>query len=428
MDVQNNIIKDKKISPSLRTNFFWTLFGNIIYMGSQWGILVIIAKITKSAMVGQYTLGLAITAPIFMLFNLQLRSVQATDALNKYFFSDYLSLRIITSTIAFAIVIIVAFIWKNTLTAIYTIILIGFSKVIESISDVFYGMFQQKERMDLIAKSMILKGILTILMLGSFIFISKQVFWGIIALILTWSYILIFYDIKNGKLINNINCKIDKKIDILTIKKLILLSLPLGIVMMLLSLNTNIPRYFLERKFGDSVLGIYSAIAYLTIIGNNIITALGQSISSRLSKYYASKDIRKYLKLLFVILSLALILGILGLLISWFFGKKLLTFLYGREYADNSIIFTSLMVVAIFQYIASSLGYGMTAARYFKIQLPLFLFTTICTLFFCRVFIPKYSLYGAVLSQGISSIIQMLLSSIVILNAIKKREGNYYSG
>ena len=45
-------------------------------------------------MVGKYSLALAITAPLFMLTNFQLRAVQATDAQSEYHFGKYLGLRI----------------------------------------------------------------------------------------------------------------------------------------------------------------------------------------------------------------------------------------------------------------------------------------------------------------------------------------------
>src|SRR5262245_13252375 len=70
--------------PSLRTNFLWTLAGNVVYAGCQWGMLIVLAKLGTPAMVGEFSLGLAICAPIFMLSNLNLRGVQATDARGEY--------------------------------------------------------------------------------------------------------------------------------------------------------------------------------------------------------------------------------------------------------------------------------------------------------------------------------------------------------
>src|SRR5687767_8033419 len=67
-------------TPSLRRNFSWTLAGNVIYAACQWGILVVLAKLLAPESVGQFVLGVAVASPVFFLANLQLGSIQATDA------------------------------------------------------------------------------------------------------------------------------------------------------------------------------------------------------------------------------------------------------------------------------------------------------------------------------------------------------------
>src|SRR6516165_2263483 len=87
-------------TSDLRINLLWTLAGNVIYAASQWGMLILLAKLSGPETVGQFALGLAITAPVFMLTNLQLRAVQATDARRDFLAGDYLALRLITTAVA----------------------------------------------------------------------------------------------------------------------------------------------------------------------------------------------------------------------------------------------------------------------------------------------------------------------------------------
>src|SRR5258708_4046458 len=90
---------------TLRTNFLWTLSGNVVYAGCQWGMLVVLAKLSTPQLVGEFALALAITAPIVLGAGLSLRSVQATDAASEYAFGDYLLVRLLT-TIAAGVVIV----------------------------------------------------------------------------------------------------------------------------------------------------------------------------------------------------------------------------------------------------------------------------------------------------------------------------------
>src|SRR5438067_13811448 len=82
----------RQFSRSLRVNFSWTMAGNLVYAASQWGILVVLARMGKPEAVGQFSLGLAITAPIMLFAGLQLRAVQATDARHLFQFADYAGL------------------------------------------------------------------------------------------------------------------------------------------------------------------------------------------------------------------------------------------------------------------------------------------------------------------------------------------------
>src|SRR6266850_6844432 len=85
---------------SLRANVTWTLLGNIAYAACQWGMLVAFAKVGDARMVGEFGLGLAITAPVFMFANLQLASVLATDAAGTTTFRDYVGARVMTTSAA----------------------------------------------------------------------------------------------------------------------------------------------------------------------------------------------------------------------------------------------------------------------------------------------------------------------------------------
>ena len=76
---------------SIQTNFAWSLIGNVGYAGCQWTMLVVIAKLGSAEMVGQFALALALTAPVMMFAQLQLRTLLATDARNEFQFLHYLA-------------------------------------------------------------------------------------------------------------------------------------------------------------------------------------------------------------------------------------------------------------------------------------------------------------------------------------------------
>jgi O-antigen/teichoic acid export membrane protein len=447
----------------LRHNFSWTLVGNTIYAACQWGMLVAITKLGSPEMVGQFTLGLAITAPVMMFTNLHLRTVQVTDAKREFLFGDYLALRIIGTTLATLTIIgIVATAGYQPKTS-FTILWIGVAKVFESISDICYGLIQQNDQMDRIARSMTIKGILSLILVSLGIYVSGSVVWGTIGLAVAWGIVLFCIDLPNTSafLTKKSSRESENSPDIITslqhnsinshqkslsglifrlkqlsthfktirqkphsqlktLTKLAWISLPLGFVMMLISLNLNIPRYFIQTYLGEKALGVFSALSYLMVVGNIVISALAESSSTRLSRYYATAEKHKFTVLLLQLVLIFGVMGLGGILLAWIGGKQILTLIYRPEYAQQQELFLYLMIAGAIGYVSSALGYAITAARYFRVQIPTSIVITVTSALGCLWLIPQMGMKGAALSLIITAAIQFLLNLLVITHALRQ--------
>ncbi len=413
---------------TLRHNFSWTFAGNAIYAACQWGILSVLAKLGSPEMVGQFTLGLAVTAPAIVFSNLQLRSIQATDTRQEYLFGDYLGLRLIATSLAiFSIIGIAARAGYSQETTLVTIG-IGCAKAVESISDVLSGLIQQHERMDRIAISSMIKGPLSLLLLSIGVYLTHSVLWGTLGLVVAGTIVLVGYDFPSGALmfadsVGSVGARwelLKPRWDWTKLSKLVWLALPLGISMMLISLNTNIPRYFIERYLGERELGFFAAIAYLMVAANMVVGALGQSATPRLAKYYAAGNMRGFATLLLKLVGIALMIGVVGILVVTIAGEQILTVLYRSEYAQPQYldVFLLVMVTTAVANVSSFLGYAMTAMRYFSVQIPLFIAVTGGSACACFWLIPDLGLRGAAIALLIGAIVQVTFSLGVILHGI----------
>ena len=419
----------------LRTNFLWMLAGNVVYAACQWGILVVLAKLGTSEMVGQFALGLAVCAPVIIFANLQLRNIQATDAACEYTAGDYLGLRLSTTAVALLIIVAITFVANYRWQTMLVIWGVALAKAVEAISDAFYGLLQRRENFPRMAKSMIIKGIISLAALAVGVSLSGNVFWGVLALAMVWAGVLVGYDLPGAARMLGSSllekpsstfgipgpdqlAQIRPHWNKTTQKALIKLTLPLGFVASLVSLNLNLPRYFLERHFGEHQLGIYTAVTYLMMIGWTMVSALGQAASPKLAVYYAAGRSREYRGLLLQLISVAIVAGLLGIVTARLAGHQILSLLYKPEYADAANVFFWIMVASGISYISSALTYGMMAARYIFIQVPLFILVSITTVIGCLLLIPSYGMLGAAWAVVISSVVQVVASLSVVLHSI----------
>jgi O-antigen/teichoic acid export membrane protein len=404
---------------TLRVNFLWTLAGNVVYAACQWGILVALAKLGTPQMVGECALALAVTAPILIGAGLSLRSVQATDALREYKFHDYFSLRLLT-TVA-ALLAVAGVVWSSGYGthAAAVILIVGIAKGVESISDIVHGLWQQHERMDLIAGSLVLKGVLSLGVVALAVYFTGDLRVGACGLVFVWALILLSYDARWAANVSGLARPLRLRWRPRTLGALAWLALPAGVVMALVSFNVNVPRYFIEYHLGTAQLGIFAAMAYPMVAGATVIGALGQSATPRLSQYYASGERRAFLSLLLKLVGLASAVGLVAVLVIALAGRPILLLLYRPEYAEHVTAFLLLATATALGYVASILGYAMTAARYFRAQLPVFMLTTAVTAAACALLVPRQQLPGAALAMSLATLCQGAVSAAVIVHALK---------
>jgi O-antigen/teichoic acid export membrane protein len=406
-------------TPPLRVTFAWALAGNVIYAGCQWGMISVLAKLGSTTAVGQFALALAITAPIFMLTNLALRSVEATDARSEFGFGQYFTLRITSTSLAFVTILAIVTLLRYDRKVSAVIVLIGLAKAVESFSDVIAGLLQKRERLDQVAISMMLKGGFSIVAFGATFYYLRSVEAACVALIVAWLSVFLAYDLRLARNLVRPNSRFIE-LSIKRLSQLAKLSLPLGIVAALSSFNFNIPRYVLQHYRGASELGIFSALGYVTVAMTLLVNALAQSAIVRLSRNFATGHLADYSRLLLRMAALCIVATVVAVMACRLFGSMALRILYGREYAAHVGLLQLFVAIAGVTAVAAVLGCGMTAARRFRAQLPVLTATVlVCAIGAIRL-TPKLGAVGAALAMLISATVQVAGSYWVVRKAISQ--------
>jgi len=407
------------VAPPLRVSFSWTLAGNVVYAATQFGMLSVLAKLGSPSTVGQYALGLAITAPVFMLTNLQLRGVQATDAHDQYKFADYFTLRCLCTLVGLSLIAgIVALSHYDTVTKL-VVILIALAKAIETFSDLIAAHLQKYERLDQVAAALMLRGLASVGMFALAFWLTHSLVISVIALAVTWLAVICLYDFR--VLLPILQNQVFFRYSYSVLRRLAWLSLPLGIVMALNSLSTNIPRYILEHKLGTAELGIFASLAYLVTAMGLISVALGQSACTRMSRLLADGNISDFTRVLRKLMTMSVLLGATGVLLASTLGKPVLTLVYRPEYADHLNLLVVMVIDASVTSMCVFLGFGMTAARCFRSQIPIMVANVVATIVLTYVLLPHFGMLGGGFALLLSSTVQASGSYFVLNRALRMR-------
>jgi O-antigen/teichoic acid export membrane protein len=381
-------------------------------------MLSVLAKLGSPSIVGQFALGLAITAPVYMLTSLQLRSVQATDARAEFAFSHYFTVTAVSTILGWIAIaaLVVAMRYDTTTAAV--IVLVSSAKAVESMSTVVAGLLQKHERLDRVAVSLIMRGVISVLVFGVMFAVSRSLCLALAGMVIVWSCVLLAYDLTWASLLAGPRITFFKW-NWPAIRRLFILSLPLGIVMTLASLNVNGPRYFLQYYLGPAELGIFASLGYALVAIGLIVNALGQSASTRLSLMYAAAETRNFSRLIIKLISFGFLIIVLGVPLSLLIGRPILTVLYNAEYGQHTGLLAIMVAASGVSTMGSFCGYGVTAARQFRQQLPLVVCSTLSGLITSFVLIPRMGLVGAAVAVLVSAVVILIGYGLVLKQALK---------
>jgi O-antigen/teichoic acid export membrane protein len=394
----------------------------------QWAVIITLAKGGDPTSVGAFTLATAITSPIVLFTNLQLKALQASDAQSDFQFPDYVSLRVATSSIAFLLIGAFALLAGYTRYVAGVIVVVGAAKCIESFSDVLYGLFQKHERFDRISTSLIIRSLTSLVAVVVVMAATGSVLLVCLAVAIMWFLALVIYDVDRAKRLLASHLDLNRYASIREwvpfvkprMRALAKLAFPMGIVMLLIALNLNIPRLVIERDLGIRQLGYFGAMAYPVFAGSLAVFALGEATIPRLSREFLSAP-RQFVRLWCRLLLTASLIGVAGVVIVAIWGSDLLRVLYGPGYEQYATAFTWLVIGAGFSYVGSANSYALTAARRLKIQVPLFAIVTAATLVGALVLVPRNGLVGAGQVTVITGLIHAALAGVALAIAVVRQ-------
>lgn len=409
------------MSNLLFKNFSWNFSGSLIYAMSQWFLLIIITKIGSPYYAGIYSLGLAFSAPLIMFINLNFRALQSTDLSLIYGFRSFKSARLI-GIISFSILfLLIVFFSDYEFEIVIVLILIALNKIVESYSDLYYGLFQFNERLDLVSISTIIRGVIGTAFFGIGYYFFGKIEIALIFMLFIWILNLVVFDLKNSKqfLSTNPEPNVAGRV-----KNLIKIGLPLGIVSFIASLSVNIPRLAIESYMTIEDLGYFASVFYMVLIIGKFMTSLANAILPRMARLYQNGNKIAFIKILVSISVFLIVFSIIIIIISTFWGSEILQIAYGSEYAPYESLLVFIMIYGLFEYLGFVFEVALNAMKYYKFRLMVEITATSIMIITSIYFIPEMGLMGAAVSLIIFSVFKLLMLSFLFAKTFFMSKGS----
>src|SRR5260370_41143707 len=137
------------------------------------------------------------------------------------------------------------------------------------------------------------RALLSVLGLAVMTYVTRNLLSGIAGIVLARALVLFGYDICYR--VHGLNGEdewfsateeLTPRFNLRVHRELLWVSFPLGVVVLLTTLNSSVPSYFIQHGLGERDLGIFSAIGFMISVGNMAVVSLGQSAFTRLPISY----------------------------------------------------------------------------------------------------------------------------------------------
>lgn len=409
---------------SMRANVSWSFAGSLLHAGCRWLSLVVLARAGGAETVGTLALAIAIATPLFMLSNLQLREIQTTDAGGRFSFETVWGIRLLTTALALCVVCGILLFGEEGASLGPVLFFVSLSLGFESLSDAIYGRLQRRERLDRVARSMGVRGVLTLAFLGVGFWATGSLAWAAGAMAAASLLPLLLLDLPalrgagaaegRAPLLPRARLRRDE------LAPLLRSALPLGGTMMLVSLSSNLPRYFIDGALGRAETGVFAALFQLVSVGNLVVSAAAQAASPRLANLAHGGDLRGFRDLSRKLYLLVGALGFGGILLSHALGEPILGLVFGEEFAASADVLVLLAVGGSLGFACAVPGYGLTAVGAHGVQFPLFLVIVGVGAGLHAWLIPAFGLHGAAYALMLGFALQFVASRWVLERRLRK--------
>ncbi|MBI1314898.1 oligosaccharide flippase family protein [bacterium] len=419
---------------SLRTNFLWTFAGNSIAAVCQAVVLLVLLNTTTLEATGEYSTALGWCAPLFMFAGLDIRVLLATDSRSEYRFSEYLAVRLLLTVVALACVPMIALATGRGGDGVLIFLGVGVNRLLELVSDAFYGLMQRAERMDRVSRSMVIHGLVATAIVAGAVWISGNLVAGLLLAAVAKVVVLLLYDVplatRLAEQVEGPNQ--DSLRNVLTAQprrlwRLASQGMALAVRKLFVSLNANVTKLFVDGMCGTALAGVFAPFAAGVNASTTVSRALNQAVASRLGRLAANNDMAGLRRLINKLQLLYLGMGAAGIAVAWLLGHAVLSLLLPADVAQFSPLLIIVIAAVAVQYQGGILDMALVALRRVNVLVPVSGATLLTTVIGCWLLIPEFSLAGVTLAMLASRVVRVAILTAVIRRELLTRSAGFES-
>ena len=391
--VKRFLTKSKDIEKS---GAIWNLVASVLVAFQSVILLVIMTHTVGLIPAGIYTMGNTDNNLFLSIGKYGVRPFQVSDVDREYKFREYRMARII-STILMAVVstgyvLYVAIKNNYSSNKLWIIIWMCIFKLPDSFEDVYYGDYQKNERLDVAAKPLALRMIITIVLWALLLVVTKDLLISVIVSTIVTIILMVWFILLTKEYVTE-----REKPDSSRVLKLLWVTLPLAVAAFLTLYISAAPKNSIDAHLDDKLQAIYGFIAMPVFVVQLLAQAIFAPVFYKISCYWNDGYIGKYVKESIKQILYIIIITFLCISGAYFLGIPVLSIMYHTELSEYKMDLMFMMIGSGFLGLIVLLTGLLTIMRRQSIILIGYLVVSIVAFFFTSKYVIRYEIRGAVL-------------------------------
>ncbi|AGU72977.1 lipopolysaccharide biosynthesis protein [Streptococcus constellatus subsp. pharyngis] len=418
-----------KTNPSAKEIYFWNLLGNLAASGVSVLYLLIVTRLTSAKVADQFSLANSIGTLWIVIGLFQVRNYQGTDVNQKHSFIGYFQTRLIT--ILAMLVTLYPYLYiigegRYSFETILLTFLMIFYRMWDAVSDLFQGLFQQRERMDIAGKTMFYRYSTSAVVLFLSILLSKSVIVGLFSLVIWNGLVIIFYETSFLKYFETIHWKelfsSNYKKDI---KDIFLACWPLFVNGFILLYILNEPKIIIEKGLNQGVLqtGMQRDfnILFMPVFFMSLIILMVRPLITQMAILWNQEKYAEFSLIVKKLLFYLFIGGIVITVVAYFVGTPILSLVFGVALSQYTLPFAILIFAGVLYALAIVFENILTIIRKQHLLVGLYIILLIITKLVTEPFIYQKGMLGATISFFIVMFTYVIGNGLMYLFAIHRK-------
>lgn len=399
----------------LRRDFFWNTLGSVMNACTSLFFLITVTRLNGETDAGIFTFAFSTACLIQVVGTYAGRAYHVTNADKNISEQDFIFQRILNCALMIICMIGFLLIKDYSMHKALIITLLVVFKMIEAYSETIYAIIQRNNELSKVGFSLFVKGALGLLCFIIVDYITKNMVYAVMTLIIVNLTMLLFYDCKNIKGYEK------TKFEFMKIKGLFISGFFAFIFAFLTQYVINAPKYAIDNfmnSHAQMIFGIIIMPATLIILCSQFLI---QPFLLQLAKLLKENKLHEFRIRVFRISLSVLAIGIVSVIGAYLIGIPCLELVYATSLDGTVNSLVIIIIGATFYGVSYILSTAMVAMRKTFVQAIMYGISAIFALFISNYLVDYYGVFGASLSYVVTMFILTLQYIIVFFVLSKKR-------